>query len=205
MTTAAVKRRSYQDYLAIEAETQCKHEFESGVLTMMVGGSHDHALISMNLGAALASRLRGGPCRTYSSDLKTWIAQTDSAFYPDVTVVCGPSIRPDHDPHATTNPSVVAEVLSPSTRGRDATTKLLAYQSVPSLRHILLVDTDAIAVLHYRRAEDGSWGVEGRDMLDQHLHLDLHEGITVPLAEIYEQVEFLVEPEDPDSEGPGAF
>ena len=134
MGTAPVRRTTYSEYLALEAETGRKHEFDSGVVTMMGGGSPDHALLAMTFGRLLGNALAGGPCRPYSSDLKVWNADLDQAVYPDVTVICGPVVPAVHDRLAVVNPSLVAEVLSHSTRGRDALVKAPAYRAMPSVQ-----------------------------------------------------------------------
>lgn len=186
----------YAGYLAVEAETGRKHEFESGVLVGMVGGSHDHARITARLVRALGNALDGSPCDTFSSDLKVWAGAVDSAFYPDVTVICGPSVRADHDPHATTSPSLVAEVLSPSTRGRDASVKLVAYKAIPTVRHIVLVDSERVLVMVHSRTEDGRWLVTDHVSLDDAITLALHGPVAVSLRELYDGVEFLADAVD---------
>jgi len=194
MTTAGPAPLSYEAYQALEAATHRKHEFESGVVTMMGGGSLDHALISANLIGALGNLLAGSGCRTYSSDAKVWIGTMDSAFYPDASVVCGPPIRAFHDRHALVNPTVVAEVLSPGTRGRDATTKLAAYKTLSTLRHCLLVDSEKVLVMHYERQPDDRWVLADFHALGDSVALPLKQHIALPLSEIYEGAEFLLPP-----------
>ncbi len=190
MSQAAQQRVTYADYLELEQASDHKHEFESGVLTAMGGCSPNHALISASLTRLLGNGLVHSDCGTYSSDHKIWVGAHDSAFFPDATVVCGGPVHPLHDPLATVNPTVVGEVLSPSTRGRDATTKLAAYQTLRTLRHVLLVESEAVFVMHYFRGPEGAWQVVTYRNLDDIVTLDLHDGVQLPLAELYARVVF---------------
>lgn len=199
MTHAAQQRISYADYRAFEQSTEVKHEFESGVLTAMGGGSPNHALISANLIRLLGNGLVHSDCGTYSSDHKIWVGDHDAAFYPDATVVCGGPVHPLHDALATVNPALIGEVLSPSTRGRDATTKLVAYQTLRTLRHVLLVDSEEVLVMHYARDDDGGWHVTSFRSLDDVLTVDLHDGISLSLGELYARVVFTTPEPEPES------
>jgi len=197
MGTAPVRRTTYSEYLALEAETGRKHEFDSGVVTMMGGGSPDHALLAMTFGRLLGNALAGGPCRPYSSDLKVWNADLDQAVYPDVTVICGPVVPAVHDRLAVVNPSLVAEVLSHSTRGRDALVKAPAYRAMPSVQEVLLIDSEAVFVQHFRRGEDGKWVLT--ETSDLHAWLELHAGgARLSVAELYAGTGLLAEREAAD-------
>ena len=109
----------------------------------------------MNIGGTLLAALRGKPCRPTSSSQRIFVPATESAFYGDVTVVCGDFESPPEDPDAITNPTVIVEVLSPSTADRDRGTKFEHYRTLPSLTDYLLVDQRARRVEHRRRVEPG--------------------------------------------------
>jgi Uma2 family endonuclease len=103
-------RYSFEDYLELEASSTTKHEFLGGEIYAMAGGTPEHASLASAVGGMLLERLRGGPCRPYSSDLRIRVLQTGLATYPDVTVVRG---RTERDPGSrtnVTNPCVVVEV-----------------------------------------------------------------------------------------------
>src|SRR5258708_31296765 len=105
----------------------------------MAGGPPEHAAISMNIGSQLREQLRGRGCQAYSSDLRIRVLATGLATYPDVTVVCKPVELDPLDRHTVTNPTLVVEVLSPSTAAYDRGEKLAHYQQIPSLREVVLV------------------------------------------------------------------
>ena len=67
---------------------------------------------------------------------------------------CG---KPDDNSLITDKPSLVVEVLSPTTGGFDVTIKLAEYQGVPSLDYILFVDTENPTIHLYRRGNGGLW------------------------------------------------
>ncbi len=110
----------------------------------------EHANVTANAIAALANLLRGGRCRVDTSDLKLRIPETGNAYDADAAVVCGKFARHPGDAIAVTNPTLLVEVLSPSTETFDRGDKFADYQHLASLRRDLLVSTRARRVEHYR-------------------------------------------------------
>ena len=181
------------DYLAGELISPLKHEYLGGVVYAMAGGRNAHNLIASNTLGALYARLRGKPCRPFNSDTKVRIRlPTQTRFYyPDVSVVCRPNPQTDSFQD---EPAVLFEVLSRSTRRIDEGEKKDAYLTIPSLAVYVLVEQDTAAVVAFHRTEEGF--VRGvYDRLDDILPLD-EIGIELPLAEIYEGVEFTPEADD---------
>ena len=160
MTAVAAARLSYADYLQLEADSGGKHEFWSGEVWAMGGGSLDHALIATAAAALLRAAIGPGTCRVLNSDWKLWLAAADMAVYPDLSLICGPVDRPPHDPHAATNPRLVVEVLSPTTRAFDLSAKRLAYQRVDGLAHIVFIESERVGVELWTRAEGRAWRVQ---------------------------------------------
>lgn len=188
MGLAAEVRIPYEDYLQIERETGIKHEYLEGRIAAMAGGSADHALIALNLGSLLRVALRGGPCRPFPSDWKIWMGEAQRAAYPDLSVICGPIVRPAHDPNSATNPTLVAEVLSPGTEDLDRGSKARDYRSLPTLQVLLFIDSRRVRVESLTRNPDDTWtlrdhGPGGKielPSLDTSLEVDA----------LYEDVEF---------------
>lgn len=171
MSAAERLTLSYDEYLALEAATGQRHQYVDGVAYAMAGSEPEHANVTANTIAALAVMLRRGRCRVYSSDLKLRVPETGNAYYADAAVVCGRLARHPGDSIAVTNPTLLVEVLSPSTETFDRGDKFADYQRLASLRHYLLVSTRARRVEHYRRNDDGTWtysawGVGGSVELD---------------------------------------
>ncbi len=110
--------RTYADYLAAEQNSECRHEFIDGVIVAMAGGSDEHNAIASRFAALFGARLPRG-CLHYTPDQRFWIPPTARGRNSDGSIICGKPAHPPHDRQATTNPSVVLEVLSPSSEGDD--------------------------------------------------------------------------------------
>jgi Uma2 family endonuclease len=154
-----------------------------------------HNMIAGNVLGFLHGRLRGGKCRPYNSDTKVRVRLTTHVrfYYPDVSVICK-SNRPDES--CQDEPVVGVEVLSRNTRRTDEGEKKDAYLPIPSLSVYLLVEQEMAAVVAYRRTEQGFVREVYADLNDV-ISLD-EVGTELPLAEIYDGVEFTPEPPDED-------
>ncbi len=150
-------RLSFAEYLALERESESRHEFFDGVVFAMAGGSPAHAQLAANAIIALGVQLRGRPCRVHSSDLRVRVRATGLATHPDVTVVCGTIHTDPEDRNTVTNPAVIVEVLSDSTERYDRIEKFAHYRQIAELTDYLLVSQREVRVEHYHRNDDGSW------------------------------------------------
>ena len=139
-----------EDFLAFEAEEPERYEFVDGIVRMMTGGSAAHSAIKGNTFAELRTALRSGPCRVDVDDLK--VVTATAVVYPDVLVTCRP-LAPDDD--RLRDPTVVVEVLSPTTETHDRIRKWREYQTIASLQHFVLVAQSERRVEVYTREQDG--------------------------------------------------
>ena len=146
---------TYQDYLAALEASPVKLEFHNGEIFAMAGGTVLHARLGTNVIAMLDAALRERPCRAFNSELR--IAVGEDACFPDASVVCGQPVLAPHDRNAVTNPSVLVEVLSPSTKMYDRGDKFALYRRIATLGDYLLVHTERNQVEHFARNADGSW------------------------------------------------
>jgi Uma2 family endonuclease len=146
---------TYAEYLAQEESSDEKLEYYDGRVYLMTGGTPEHAAISANVVAILHRQLT--KCRVYSADLRVRVRATGLATHPDVTVVCGKAELDPEDANAITNPSVVVEVLSPSTERYDRNEKFAHYRQIPSLSAYVLISPLERRVEVYARADDGTW------------------------------------------------
>jgi Uma2 family endonuclease len=152
-------RYSFRDYLAVEEDSGVKHEFLDGEIYAMAGGTMLHAALSASVLASLHAQL-AGPCRVYGSDLRIRVAATGLASYPDVTVVCGPAEADPENKDTVTNPTLVVEVLSPSTIDYDLGEKFEHYRQISSLRTVVYVWQDQRRIEVRTRDDDGAWRSE---------------------------------------------
>jgi Uma2 family endonuclease len=168
-------------FLDWESRQPVRYEFDGFHPVAMTGGSAAHAGIQRNLILALGTRLRGGPCQVFGSDLK--IRAADAIRYPDAFVVCAP-VPPDAT--VVTAPTVVFEVISPSTSGTDRIVKNREYRDTPSIqRYVILEQASIAATVHTRSG--GAWAVDF--LVGAEAELAMPEiGIAVPLAELYDGV-----------------
>jgi Uma2 family endonuclease len=188
MNLALRKTMTLAEFLAWEERQELRHEFDGFAPAAMTGGSAGHTAIQGNLAAALISRLRGLPCRFYGNDLK-FITAEGTVRYPDGMVVCAPV---DRRAKLVENPTVVFEVLSPSTTQTDRIAKAREYQATSSVQRYVMLEQDSVAAVIYARG-GSAWT---HDILTADAVLALPEiGIELPLAELYEGIDF----ETPDA------
>jgi Uma2 family endonuclease len=159
---ARAKRHAYRfsEYLDLEAASNVKHEFLDGEIYAMAGGTPRHAALTLAVGAALLSALRDGPCRTFSSDLRIRVLETGLAAYPDVAVVCGPLAFDPESDATVTNPTLLVEVLSPSTESFDLGEKFEHYRRIAALTGVLFVSPGTPRMELRSRLSDGTWKAE---------------------------------------------
>ena len=177
------------EYLAMERASAEKHEYLDGGIYAMAGASVRHNRITLNIGSELRSALRGSPCEAFPSDLRVRVSATGLYTYPDVSVVCGEPEFEDDAVDTLLNPTVLVEVLSPSTADYDRGAKFEHYRALPSVQEILLVDQDRVHVMHYRRQDDGTWLLAETREIDDTIRLPSLD-VELKLSETYARVEF---------------
>ncbi|MBW3623020.1 MAG: Uma2 family endonuclease [Armatimonadetes bacterium] len=178
-----------EEYLALEREADHKSEYYFGMIYAMAGSSSEHSAITANLTIAVGSSLRGTPCRPFSNDLKVRTTPDGLYTYPDLTLVCGEPRYHDERRDVLVNPTVLFEVLSPSTEAYDRGKKFQQYREIESLQGYVLVSQDAPVIEVYTRQQGNDWrytSVQGREGI---VRIDPLNG-EVPLADVYEGVAF---------------
>ncbi len=173
----------------MEALADTRSELVNGEIVAMSGNTFTHLRIVRNLVVELDGRLRGKPCEILCSDLKVKVELTGDYFYPDLVGVCGPPAFDPPNQLTLLNPTLIIEVLSPSTEGYDRGQKFLHYQQIPSLREYLLVAQDEPRVELYTRGEDSAWTYKLASGADAVLTLASVD-CSVALADIYRDVPF---------------
>lgn len=188
MSAAEIRIMTRQEYLEWEEKQDTKHEFLDGIVYevyAMTGARDAHVTVAGNLFALCKSHLRGKPCRAYISDMKVQLAESNGVFYPDVFVTCDPRDR-DMDYHKS-YPSLIVEVLSPSTAGYDRGNKFAAYRKIETLQEYALVDPSAFSVDLFRRNDSGHWVLYPTEKQGQVEFASI--GLSVSMNDIFEDVE----------------
>jgi Uma2 family endonuclease len=147
-------RFSYDEYLARERETGLRHEFLDGQVFAMTGGTPEHARLIAEVSFALRRAVDPKQCRVFSADLRVR-TPTGLSTYPDVAVVCGAVDVARDDMNAVVNPTVLVEVLSPSTEAYDRGEKWAHYRRIESLQAYVLVSPVAERIEAFVRSEAG--------------------------------------------------
>lgn len=154
-----------QEYLAGEECSDVRHEYIDGHVFAMSGAGERHNRIALNIAFRLRAAARGSRCGVFISDMKLYIRDRRIYYYPDVMLTCDDS---DADELYKERPCLVAEVLSNSTEAIDRREKFAIYQTIPSLRYILLIRTNYANVEYYCRNNLGEWEtglLEGDELL----------------------------------------
>ena len=194
MSVAREETFTAAEYLARERAAETRSEYVNGQIYAMAGASPMHNEISINLTSVVWSILRHALCRPYGADQRIGIPATGTYTYPDLSISCPPAEYDPNDPHTLLNPSVLFEILSPSTEAYDRGAKFAHYRRIPSLHEYWLISSDRQRVERYTR-RDEEWLLQEFDGPEASVPLDVVPGAMLSLAEIYARVEL---PERPD-------
>lgn len=187
----AQEQRDYspEEYLSLEVASKDRHEYIDGKIIHMAGGTPNHNQIALNLSGALNFALRRQPYRVFVTDPRLWIPQKQIHTYPDVMVTVSTLEFAEGRQDTITNPLMIAEVLSKSTRSYDLDEKFAAYRSIPSFQEYVLIDQYKIHVEQYFKTEDKKWIF--CEYEDENSLLSLASvQFQISLLDIYDKVDF---------------
>jgi len=157
MSALPQPRFSSLEYLAIERESEIRHQFYDGRMFAMSGASVERNRIARNLLVDLHNQLKGTPCEPFVNDMRVKVDASGLYTYPDVVVVCD---KPEfEDEHVDTlfNPRLIIEVLSDSTESYDRGKRFEHYRQLESLTDYLLVSQTEPHIERFARTDDGAW------------------------------------------------
>lgn len=177
---------SIAEYLQMENEAVEKHEYYKGEIFAMSGAGNRHNIISINIIVSLANSLKGKSCQPFGSDMRIHIPENTLFTYPDISVICGDIINPDEDENSATNPTVIFEILSPSTRNYDRGVKFMLYRAIPTLKEYILVEAESIHVEQFAINKEGLWQLKEFSSQDDQLSIDALN-VNLQLKEIYDR------------------
>ncbi len=194
MATAERLKYSLEQYLDFENHSPERHEYFRGDIFSMTGGSRRHGRIIGNLYYYSRKELEGTPCEPHISDQRIAVSAAELHTYPDMALVCGPVEYHPVDRDAIVNPSVLFEVLSPTTERYDRGKKFELYRNLASLQEYVLVAQDAPHIERFIRQDGGSWKLVEVRGLDAMLELSVAK-CHLSLRAIYQNVDFASESE----------
>ncbi|MDB5353122.1 MAG: hypothetical protein JWN86_4369 [Planctomycetota bacterium] len=201
---ATVAAKSYltpAQYLSLERKSVVKHEYRRGETFETAGASRDHNLIVLNVSCVIGNGFVNRPCEAYAANMRVLIESTGLYTYPDVVAVSGEPRFEDSEVDTLLNPTVIVEVLSPSTEAYDRGEKFAQFRTVPSLQEYILIEQDEVRIERFSR-RGGQWVLTEWTSLDDVTRLDAID-CDVPLREVYAKVELPAKPttSDPARQG----
>lgn len=189
MSTHANPKLTPEEYLARERAAEYKSEYYGGEIFAMAGAGRIHIRLGLNLERILYSQLPTS-CSVYVSEMRVFVPSTELYTYPDVVVTCGEKFL-DGTLDTLLNPTLIAEVLSPSTEAYDRGRKFEHYQTIESFQQYMLIAQDRIRVdLYTRQAGGGGWLMQSATQLSDTVEI-ASIGCRISVDKLYERVEFV--------------
>ncbi|MEH2072628.1 MAG: Uma2 family endonuclease [Nostoc sp.] len=187
------EQRQYSptEYLELEVICEYRNEYIDGQIIPMTGGTPNHNQIAGNFYAALNLALKRQPYRVFVAEQRLWIPKKQIYTYPDVMVVAGSLEFAQGRTDTITNPLIIAEVLSKSTRSYDIDEKFAAYRSIPSFQEYILIDQYKKHVEQYYKTDERKWIFSEYEGENSILALSSIQ-FEISLLDIYDKVDFEV-------------
>jgi Uma2 family endonuclease len=180
---------SPEEYLDLEVAAEIRHEYSDGEIVPTTGGTPNHNRIIRNLCTALTIGLQGQDLEVFVADQRLWIPEAKIYTYPDVMAIAGELIYQAGRRDTITNPTLIIEVLSESTRNYDRGDKFAAYRTISTFQEYALVDQYSAHVEHHVKIGSKQWMLQEYDGLDATLNL-ASLGLEVSLRDVYSKVQF---------------
>ena len=191
--SSKLKKYSLEEYFELESKSEIRNEYHDGYIVPITSATENHGRIVSNMVFLLQNCLRNTECDVFASDRPIYSKACNRVFYPDVMSVCGERKYYEHSKNvkATVNPSVLIEVISPSTQYTDKSIKLRCYRRFSSLKQYVTIEQDFIFIEIYEQDETGRWTAKIYDEENDKIQLD---DCVIDVKEIYHKVE-LIEPD----------
>jgi Uma2 family endonuclease len=180
---------SQEDYLAMERVSEEKHEYYRGEVSAMAGASLNHNMIFRSTYGRLYKHLEGKSCQPFGSDLRIHIPSNTLYTYPYISIVCGEAETTDLYTDNVTNPSVIIEILSKSTKDYDRGSKFMLYRSIKTLKEYITIDSLSVSAEVCVRQSDNTWLLsEFKQLADKFVISTIN--MTLLLNDVYEGISF---------------
>ncbi len=189
MAAPALKYIDQTEYLDAERKALDKHEYYKGEIFAMSGANITHNIISTNCIVTLGKKLKKTNNHIFGSDLRIHIPKNSLYTYPDISIVCGDVKTTDDHFDTATNPVVIIEILSSSTRDYDKGGKFTLYRDIDPLQEYILIDSEKIMVEKFIKNDDNSWQLTEYKSIEQSFWINSVD-IELQLQDVYEDVPF---------------
>jgi len=188
-----------EEYLALEETAIDKSEYHDGEIIPMTGGTTNHNKLAGNFYKKFPLTVNDQDYEIFINDVRLWIPLTRRYFYPDIMVIQGEPVYQGTNKTVVTNPLVIIEVLSNSTKDYDRGGKFLFYRSIPEFKEYILIDQYSYHIEQFAKNSNRKWELTEYDSSESVLTLESVE-FQMPLREIYERINFEVKEEEGNQE-----
>ena len=178
-----------EEYLELEATADYKSEYIDGQIIAMAGPSINHNRISLNLSSGLNFAFKNQNYEVFMGDMRLWIPQKLIYTYPDVIIIADEPEFFNNRTDTITNPQVIIEVLSNSTKGYDREDKFAAYRTISTFQEYLLIDQNRIHVEQFSKTGKKRWNLREYDEEDENISLET-VSFEISLQDLYNKVKF---------------
>ena len=190
-TIAASTQRHYspEEYLELESAAEYKSEYRDGEIVSMTGETTNHNRIAGNIYIAFRLAMRGQDSQVFIGNVRLWIPKKRFYTYPDIMVIYGKPEYFNERKDTITNPQVIVDVLSKSTKDYDRGDKFNAYKTIPTFQEYILIDQTKIQIEQYSKTANKRWLYREYDEEDTALVFNSFQ-LEIPVPDIYEKVNF---------------
>ena len=178
-----------EEYLELEKKADYKNEYRDGEIISITGGTTNHNKLALNLATSLNVALNDLGYDIYIGDVKLWIPRYREFIYPDVMVIEGQPVYYSANTTIVTNPVLIVEVLSKSTKDYDRGDKFLYYRSIPEFKEYILIDQTKYYVMQYVKTSENQWILTEYETEDAIINL-LSINVELSLKQLYKKVNF---------------
>ena len=176
---------TFEEYLVLEQDNDIRHEFYDGTLIPIEATTKAHNRIKRNLIRQIETpSFDKSVCELFDENVLTQLMERKKYVYPDIVITCDPD---DNDPLIVKSPTVIIEILSPSTKKYDKTVKFFAYQRIPSIQQCIFVAQDNIEVKSFQRSKDNQWILSTLENTEDILYIN-SLSLKIKLKDIYTNI-----------------
>jgi Uma2 family endonuclease len=178
------------DYLRLDDNSEIRYEYANGQIYAMAGALRVHNRVNSNIHIRLGAQILGGGYEIFQSDMRVQVQSAGAYRYPDIVIACGDlQFREENTERTLLNPTILMEILSPTTEQIDQIQKRNEYKQIPSLQEYLIVFTNQPRIERYLRQDDTSWIHSEFNGLGSELKLPPINAV-LKLSQVYELVDF---------------